>query len=90
MKIFTIQFLHLEVLANVFKLFIMIIKLYLIRDFAHSPSKLKASVDAVREIFTDSFIIAVYELHTFSSFNSNFINQYSGTLDNCDLLYCIF
>ena len=62
----------------------------LIRDFAHSPSKLKASVDAVRETFTDSFIIAVYELHTFSSFNSNFINQYSGTLDNCDLPIVFF
>ena len=32
----------------------------LIRDFAHSPSKLKASVDAVRETFTDSFIITIF------------------------------
>ena len=62
----------------------------LIRDFAHSPSKLKASFDAVRETFTDSFIIAVYELHTFSSLNSNFINQYSGTFDNCDLPIVFF
>ena len=57
----------------------------LIRDFAHSPSKLTASVNAVRETFADTFIICVYELHTFSSLNLDFISQYNGTLDNCDL-----
>ena len=48
----------------------------LIRDFAHSPSKLTASVNATRETFKDNFIIGVYELHTFSSLDPNFINQY--------------
>ena len=62
----------------------------LIRDFAHSPSKLIASVNAVRETFTDTFIIGVYELHTFSSLNLDFIDQYSGTLDNCDLPIVFF
>tara|TARA_B100001093_G_scaffold453345_1_gene461965 strand:+ start:3936 stop:5303 length:1368 start_codon:yes stop_codon:yes gene_type:complete len=62
----------------------------LIRDFAHSPSKLTASVSAVKETFNDSFIICVYELHTFSSLNLDFINQYSGTLDNCDLPIVFF
>ena len=57
----------------------------LIRDFAHSPSKLTASVNAVSETFSDTFIICVYELHTFSSLNLDFISQYNGTLDNCDL-----
>ena len=57
----------------------------LIRDFAHAPSKLIASVNAVRNTFKDTFLIAVYELHTYSSFNSEYITQYSGTLNNCDL-----
>ena len=57
----------------------------LIRDFAHSPSKLKASVNAVRETFSNKFLIAVFELHTFSSLDPKFIQQYSGCLDNCDL-----
>ena len=47
----------------------------LIRDFAHAPSKLIASVSAVRNTFKDCFLIAVYELHTFSSFNSEYITQ---------------
>ena len=57
----------------------------LIRDFAHSPSKLKASVNAARETFSNKFLIAVFELHTFSSLDPKFIQQYSGCLDNCDL-----
>ena len=57
----------------------------LIRDFAHSPSKLKASVNAVRGTFLNKFLIAVFELHTFSSLDPKFIQQYSGCLDNCDL-----
>ena len=57
----------------------------LIRDFAHSPSKLKASVNAVRGTFSNKFLIAVFELHTFSSLDPKFIQQYSGCLDNCDL-----
>ena len=50
----------------------------LIRDFAHSPSKLKASVNAARETFSNKFLIAVFELHTFSSLDPKFIQQYSG------------
>ena len=57
----------------------------LIRDFAHSPSKLQASVNAVRGTFSNKFLIAVFELHTFSSLDPKFIQQYSGCLDNCDL-----
>jgi len=53
-------------------------------DFAHSPSKVKATVDAVREQFPDKRLIALFELHTFSSLNKEFIPQYSGTLDNAD------
>ena len=54
-----------------------------IRDFAHSPSKLKASVNAVKTNF-DGELVGVYELHTFSSFDEKFQIHYRGSLDLCD------
>ena len=53
-------------------------------DFAHSPSKVGATVRAVRQKFPDRKLTAVLELHTFSSLNKNFIPQYSGTLNAAD------
>ncbi len=53
-------------------------------DFAHSPSKVKATVQAVREQYSDKKFIAVFELHTYSSLNKNFIPEYKGTLDGAD------
>ena len=60
------------------------------RDFAHAPSKVKATVDAVREQYPDKKIVAVFELHTYSSLNINFINQYQGTLKNADAKIVFF
>lgn len=54
------------------------------KDFAHSPSKVRATVAAVREQFAHRKIIAVLELHTFSSLNENFLPEYKGTLDFAD------
>ena len=54
-----------------------------IKDFAHSPSKLKASIDAVKSNFKAD-LLAVYELHTFSSFDEKFLNEYEGCFDSCD------
>jgi len=54
------------------------------KDFAHSPSKLKATVDAVREQFPDRKLIACMELHTFSSLSDNFLDQYAGCMDAAD------
>ena len=54
-----------------------------IRDFAHSPSKLKASVNAVKTNF-DGELVGVYELHTFSSFDEKFQIHYRGSMDLCD------
>jgi UDP-N-acetylmuramate: L-alanyl-gamma-D-glutamyl-meso-diaminopimelate ligase len=54
------------------------------KDFAHSPSKLKASVEAVKQQFPDRKIIACMELHTFSSLNENFLDQYKGSMDKAD------
>jgi len=54
-------------------------------DFAHSPSKLNATVIAVKEQFFDRKLLAVMELHTFSSLNADFLNEYAGSLDKADV-----
>jgi len=53
-------------------------------DFAHSPSKVKATLQAVRERFPDRKLYAILELHTFSSLNKAFIPNYKGTMDDAD------
>jgi UDP-N-acetylmuramate: L-alanyl-gamma-D-glutamyl-meso-diaminopimelate ligase len=52
------------------------------QDFAHAPSKVKATIDAVAGAYSKRKIIAVLELHTFSSLNSDFIGHYAGTMDS--------
>lgn len=53
-------------------------------DYAHAPSKVRATVHAVRSNFPDKKILAVYELHTYSSLSEDFLPQYIGTLDQAD------
>ena len=53
-------------------------------DFAHSPSKVTATVQAFREQYNDKKLIACLELHTFSSLNTAFIPQYKSSLDKAD------
>ncbi len=55
------------------------------KDFAHSPSKLKATIDAVKGQFPDRRLVACIELHTFSSLNKNFLLQYESTMAKADL-----
>lgn len=55
------------------------------KDFAHAPSKVKATIEAVKEIYPNKKIIAVLELHTYSSLNENFLNQYQNTLKYADI-----
>ena len=50
-------------------------------DFAHSPSKVKATTEAITERYKGRKIIACLELHTYSSLNSDFLPNYRGTLD---------
>lgn len=54
------------------------------KDFAHSPSKLKATIDAVKAQFTDRKLVACIELHTFSSLNKDFLKEYTGAMDKAD------
>jgi len=50
------------------------------RDFAHAPSKVRATLAAVRRQFADYHVIACFELHTYSSLNQQFLGQYEGAL----------
>ncbi len=54
------------------------------KDFAHSPSKLKATTQAVKTQFPDRDLIACMELHTFSSLNEEFLNQYKESMALAD------
>jgi len=54
------------------------------KDFAHSPSKVKATVKAVKEQFSNRKVIAALELHTFSSLNEEFLKEYKGAMDASD------
>ncbi|HZX58862.1 MAG TPA: Mur ligase family protein, partial [Mucilaginibacter sp.] len=54
------------------------------KDFAHSPSKLKATIQAVKAQFPERELIACIELHTFSSLDKDFLSQYSGAMDEAD------
>ncbi|MDR3714569.1 MAG: Mur ligase family protein [Puia sp.] len=54
------------------------------RDFAHAPSKVKATMEAVRKQFPGRRLIALLELHTYSSLNEQFMDQYRGALDAAD------
>ncbi|MEJ7673933.1 MAG: Mur ligase family protein [Chitinophagaceae bacterium] len=54
------------------------------RDFAHAPSKVKATIEAVKQQFPDRKLIAILELHTYSSLNENFMKEYEGAIDNAD------
>jgi UDP-N-acetylmuramate: L-alanyl-gamma-D-glutamyl-meso-diaminopimelate ligase len=59
-------------------------------DFAHAPSKVKATVEAVKEQYPDRKLIACLELHTYSSLSKEFIDEYKGCLDEADLALVYF
>lgn len=54
------------------------------KDFAHAPSKVKATTEALKNQFPSRKLVACLELHTFSSLNPAFLPQYAGTLDLAD------
>ncbi len=59
-------------------------------DFAHAPSKVKATVQAVREKHASAYIVAILELHTFSSLNPEFLPQYKNSLREADVRIVYF
>lgn len=54
------------------------------RDFAHAPSKAKATTEALRSKYPDKPINCVLELHTFSSLDKSFISKYAQTMKAAD------
>lgn len=59
-------------------------------DFAHSPSKVKATVEAVAARYPGRQIVACLELHTYSSLNIDFLPHYKGTLDKASMAIVYF
>ena len=55
------------------------------KDFAHSPSKVLATTNALKNQFPDRKLIACLELHTYSSLNPEFLTEYKGALDAADV-----
>lgn len=54
------------------------------KDFAHSPSKVSATTTAVKNQYPERKLVACLELHTYSSLNAEFLEQYQGALDQAD------
>lgn len=54
------------------------------RDFAQAPSKVKATMESVKKQYPDRKLIAIFELHTFSSLNKDFIGEFKGAMDKAD------
>ncbi|MFQ3297738.1 MAG: UDP-N-acetylmuramate: L-alanyl-gamma-D-glutamyl-meso-diaminopimelate ligase, partial [Polaribacter sp.] len=55
------------------------------KDFAHSPSKVEATTQAVKNQYANRTVLACLELHTYSSLNSEFLAEYKGALDAADI-----
>jgi UDP-N-acetylmuramate: L-alanyl-gamma-D-glutamyl-meso-diaminopimelate ligase len=55
------------------------------KDFAHSPSKVEATTNAVKEQYQNRVVVACLELHTYSSLNAEFLKEYKGALDAADV-----
>lgn len=60
------------------------------KDFAHSPSKLEATVKAVKMQWPERRLIACMELHTFSSLTKEFLLEYEGTMAEADIAIVFF
>ena len=60
------------------------------KDFAHSPSKLKATVHAVKNQYPERKLIACMELHTFSSLTDDFLPQYAGCMEQADVAFVYY
>ncbi len=60
------------------------------KDFAHSPSKLKATVKAVKTQYPNRKLVACMELHTFSSLTADFLPQYKDAMTDADMAFVYF
>jgi UDP-N-acetylmuramate: L-alanyl-gamma-D-glutamyl-meso-diaminopimelate ligase len=60
------------------------------KDFAHSPSKLSATIEAMKEQYPSRYLVAAMELHTFSSLSEEFLSHYRGCMDKADIAIVYF
>lgn len=60
------------------------------KDFAHAPSKLRATIAAMKGQYPDRRLVACMELHTFSSLTAEFLKQYVGTMDRADVPFVYY
>ena len=65
-------------------------KTVIFKDFAHSPSKVKATTEAVKQQYKERQILACLELHTYSSLNAEFLKEYKGALNKADISAIVF
>lgn len=61
-----------------------------IRDFAHSPAKVEASIEAVKKQYSPEKLCAILELHSFSSLSKSFLSEYKNTLGDADVAVVYF
>lgn len=54
------------------------------KDFAHAPSKVKATTEAIKSIYPKRELVGCLELHTYSSLNKRFLPEYKGSMDSCE------
>lgn len=62
----------------------------LYKDFAHAPSKVKASLEALRNLYPKRKLVGCLELHTYSSLNKSFLPEYKNAMSNCDTAIIYF
>ena len=60
------------------------------KDFAHAPSKVKATLQAIREQYPGKNVVACLELHTYSSLSKEFLSHYLHSLDEADVQLVYF
>ncbi|MFH1298096.1 MAG: Mur ligase family protein [Bacteroidota bacterium] len=60
------------------------------KDFAHAPSKVKATIDAVKEQYPTRTLVACLELHTYSSLSEGFLHHYAGSMKEADIAVVYF
>lgn len=60
------------------------------KDFAHAPSKLRATIAAMKDQYPQRKLVACMELHTFSSLTAEFLKQYAGTMDKANVAFVYY
>jgi len=60
------------------------------KDFAHAPSKVQATIRAMKEQYPEKHLVACLELHTYSSLSRDFLPHYAGAMDAAETAIVYF